>query len=116
MKECVPITAITKIFSYSHKNKTVTVQRKQSPLKLGTSLGSTLEYMKRDFDSTSENSKLNTVPVNQGAMYTILPRAKSRDKIQVVNFELDHIKVNTIALQDILRMRKEVYFFDYTLY
>ena len=24
MKECVPITAVTKTFSYSHKNKTVT--------------------------------------------------------------------------------------------
>ena len=26
LKECVPITAITKTFPYSHKNKTVTVQ------------------------------------------------------------------------------------------
>ena len=34
LKECVPITAITKTFPYSHKNKIITVQWKQSPLEL----------------------------------------------------------------------------------
>ena len=66
------------------------------------SQGSTLEFMKRDFDCTSKNSEPDTVPINQGAMYTILSCAKSRDKVQVVNFELEHIKVNTNASQDIL--------------
>ena len=33
---------------------------------------STLEYIKDDFDCTRKNGKLNTVPINQGAMYTIL--------------------------------------------
>ena len=34
LKECVPITVITKTFPYSHMNKTVTAHRKQIPLKL----------------------------------------------------------------------------------
>lgn len=59
LKECIPTAAITKTFSYSYKNKTVTVQWKQFPLKLGHDMhkcqGSTLEYMKGYFDCTSEN-------------------------------------------------------------
>ena len=51
--------------------------------------GSTLEYMKGDFDSISKNGKLNTVP-----MHVILSQATRRDKLQLVNFELEHIKVN----------------------
>ena len=31
---CVPITALVKTFPYSYKNRTITVQRKQFPLKL----------------------------------------------------------------------------------
>ena len=52
------------------------------------SQGSTFEYMKGNFD-----------------------RAKSRDKLQLVNFESGHIKVNTAALQEILRTRKDTLFF-----
>ena len=35
VKDCVPITAITKTFPYSHSNETVTVLQKPSPSKLG---------------------------------------------------------------------------------
>ena len=89
MEECATITAITKAFPYSHENKTVTAQRKQSPLKLRhaitarNSQSAALEYMNRDFDSTSKNGKPNTVAINQGAMSKILCGAKSRDNLQV---------------------------------
>ena len=77
MEECATITAITKAFPYSHENKTVTAQQK-SPLKLRhaitarNSQSAALEYMNRDFDSTSKNGKPNTVAINQGAMSKIL--------------------------------------------
>ena len=94
MKESVPITAMTKTFPNSHKNKTVTAHRVQIPLKLEhtitmhNSQSSTLEYMKRNFDRRSKNGKLNTVSINQGAIYMILSRFKSRDgELQLVNFE-----------------------------
>ena len=64
---------------------------------MGKCQGSTLEYMKGDFDCTSENNKPDAVPINQGAMYTILTHAKSRDKLKLVNFESGHIQVNTAA-------------------
>lgn len=37
-----------------------------------SSQGSTLEYIKGDFDCISKNSKPNPVPIDQGAMYTIV--------------------------------------------
>ena len=39
------------------------------------------------FDCTCKNGKTNTAPIKQGAMYAILSFAKSRDKLQLVNFE-----------------------------
>ena len=72
--------------------------------------GSTLEYMKGDFDSISKNGKLNTVPISQGTMHVILSQATRRDKLQLVNFELEHIKVNAATLQEIPRMREEALF------
>ena len=98
------------------KNKTVTTHQKQIPLKLEHAItmhnfqGSTLEYMKGDFDSISKNVKLNTVPISQGTMHVILSQATRRDKLHLVNFELEHIKVNSATLQEILRMREEALF------
>ena len=98
------------------KNKTVTTHQKQIPLKLEHAItmhnfqGSTLEYMKGDFDSISKNGKLNTVPISQGTMHVILSQATRRDKLQLVNFESEHIKVNSAILQEIFRMREEALF------
>ena len=50
---------------------------------LRNSQSAALEYMNRDFDSTSKNGKPNTVAINQGAMSKILCGAKSRDNLQV---------------------------------
>ena len=94
----------------------LTVQWKHFSLKLGYAItvhnfqGSTCEHMKGDFDCTSKNGKPNTVPINQGAMYTICSCAKSRDKLKLVNFELGHSKGNTAVLQEILRIRQEALF------
>lgn len=81
------IAAITKTFPYSHKNKTVTVQRKEFQLKLGhdivvhNSKASSVEYMKKDFDRASKNGKPSTVPIDQGDMHTILSCAKKGNKL-----------------------------------
>ena len=71
--------------------------------------------MKGDFDRTSKNGKPNTLPINQKAVYTVLSHAKSRDELQLINFESEHIKVNNNTLQEILRLRKH-YFFGTVLY
>lgn len=60
-----------------------------------------------DFNCISEDFKPNTIAISQGAMYTILSRTKSRDKVKLVNFEWQYIKLNTAALQETLRMREE---------
>ena len=65
----------------------MTVQWKQYLLKLGhtitvhNSQGSTLEYMKGQFNCRSKIGKPNTVPINQGDMYPRLSCAKSTDKL-----------------------------------
>lgn len=41
----------------------------------------------------------------------MLSRAKSTDTLLPVNFEAEHIKINTAALQEILRMIKEALIF-----
>ena len=114
MKECVPITAVTKTFPYFHKNETVTGQQKQFPLKLGQAItvhnfqGSTLEYTKIHFHCLSKNGKSSTaVPINLGVMYAIPSCAKIRLKLKFVNFESEHIEVNTGALKEIHRIREE---------
>ena len=106
MKECVPITAVTKTFPYFHKNETVTGQQKQFPLKLGQAItvhnfqSSTLECTKIHFHCFIGKSSI-AVPINLGVMYAIPSRAKIRHKLKFVNFESGHIEVNTGALKEI---------------
>ena len=48
--------------------------------------------------------------LSQGQFYTSLSRAKSRDKVLLLNFEPEDIKVNEFALEDpneVVRMRNE---------
>ena len=49
-------------------------------------------------------------PISQGQFYTLLSRAKSRDKVLLLNFELEDIKVNESALEEMVRMKKESLF------
>ena len=118
LKECVPISPIVTPFSYTKGKTVLTVQRKQFPgilchaMTIHKSQGSTLEYMRGDLDRISYKKKLSgkackTIPVNQGLVYTMLSRAKSRDKIQVLNFEPELIRVNENALVEMNRMRDE---------
>ena len=49
-------------------------------------------------------------PLSQGQFYTSLSRAKSLDKVLLLNFEPKDIKVNEFALEDpneVVRMRNE---------
>lgn len=71
---------------------------------------STLEFIKGDFNHTSKNGKSNTLPINRGAFYTMHLHAKSRDKLKLAYFVSIRFKVNTAALQEILRMREEALF------
>ena len=66
--------------------------------------------MKVNFDRTSKTGKANIVPINQGAAYTALSRAKSRAKLQLLNFNREHIKVNVAALNEINRIREHAVF------
>lgn len=69
--------------------------------------------MKGDLDRTCKKGKLDTVPINQGAIYIILSHAKSRGKRKFVNFESEHFNKNTAELQEIPRMREEALFSCY---
>ena len=122
LKDCVPIRAIVKNFPFTKGKTVITVQRKQFPGILGHAItihksqGSTLEYMKGDLDRTTEKKRQNKtkkeylVPIAQGQIYTLLSRAKSRDKFQLLNFKPEYIKVNEAALNEMIRMRKEAVF------
>ena len=66
--------------------------------------------MKVDFDRTSKTGKANSVPINQGAAYTALSRAKTRSRLLLVNFDREHIKVNAAALNEMKRMREQAVF------
>ena len=49
-------------------------------------------------------------PISLGQFYTLLCRGKSRDKVLLLNFEAEDIKVNESALDEIIRIRKESIF------
>ena len=113
LKECVPIKPLSLRFKYNYKRKShITVERKQFPLVIGHAItihksqGSTLEYMKGDLDQTSNNPKYSA-PIGPGMIYTLLSRAKSRDRIHLLNFKEDQIKVNQNAVEEMKRMREE---------
>ena len=108
----VAISAKPKTFDFRKGKTTIKTQRKQFPMILAHAItihksqGDTLDYMKGDLDQTSQSGK-GKAPVNPGQFYTLLSRAKSRDKVQLLNFDVSHIKVNEAALKEIERMRKE---------
>ena len=63
--------------------------------------------MSGNLDQSTKSGKRIT-QVHQGMFYTLLSRAKSRDKVQLLNFDAEkHIKVNTKAIQEMERMRNE---------
>ena len=119
-KECVPITAETKPFGYKRGGKTtLSVQRKQFPLILPHAItihksqGSTLDYMLGDLDGTTDKGP-NVCRIKPGQLYTLLSRAKSRDKIKLLNFDENHVLkkkfCNEKAREEMERMRSESVF------
>ena len=82
LQDRTPIIVTKKKLPYCLKNRSITVQIKKFPLKLAftitlpNSKGSSLEYMKVNFDCTSKTGKVSIVPINQGAAYTALSYAK----------------------------------------
>ena len=110
LKECVPITARTKRFPLKKGKSTVFAERKQFPLILDHAIivhksqGSTLPYMQGDLNWSSGNKtatgKNDQQPISQGQFYTLLSCAKSRNKVLLVNFEPEDIKVNESDLDD----------------
>ena len=116
LKECVAITAIPKTFPYSKGKTMITVERTQFPGILAHSItvhksqGSTLEYMIGDQDRTTRNNSNYKVPIWEGLFYTLLSRGRRRDRIKLLNFEPNHIKVNSSALEEMERMRKDAVF------
>ena len=121
IKECVPITAKTKKSPLKKGKITVIAERKQFPLILGhavtahKSQGSTLNYMKGDLSrytgKKTATDKTYQQSIHQGQFYTLLSHAKSRDKVLLLNFDPEQIKVNESALQGMVRMRQESVFF-----
>ena len=62
--------------------------------------------MEANFDRSSRNPKYRT-PINPGQAYTALSRAKTSDGIKLSNFQEDNIKVNTKALFEMERLKRE---------
>ena len=120
LKECVPIIARAKKFPLKKGKITVIAERKQFPLILGHAItvhefqGSTLNYMKGDLSrSTGKKTatgKTYQQPISQGQLYTLLSRVTCRDKVLLLNFDPELIKVNESALAEMVRMRQESVF------
>ena len=108
LKKCVPITARAKRFPLKKAKSTAIAERKQFPLILGDAItvyksqGSTLAYMQGDLNRFTgkkiATGKNYQQPISQDQFYTLLSRAKSRDKVLLLNFEPEDIKVNGVSL------------------
>ena len=119
LKEFVPVTARAKRFPLKKGKSTGITEKNQFPLILRHAItvhksqGSTLAYMQGDLNrSTGKKTatrKNYQQPLSQGQFYTFCSRAKSRDKVLLLNFESEDIKVNESALE-MLRMRSESLF------
>ena len=118
LRECVPITVKGKRFAYAPKSQrkgqktAIQCERKQFPIVLAHAItihktqGSTQDYMTGDLDTTTQGGK-RPCPISKGLVYTLISRARSRDKIRILNFHPDKIKHNDKALEEMERMRKD---------
>ena len=97
LKECVPISARAKRFPLKKGKSTVIAERKQFRLILGHAItvhksqGRTLAYIQGDLNQSTgkktATEKNYQQPLSQGQFYTLLSRAKSCDKVLLLNFE-----------------------------
>ena len=117
LKECVPITARTKKFPLKKGKITVIAERKPFPLILGHAItvhkshGSSLNYMKGDLSQSpvkkTTTGKTYQQPMSQGQFYTLLSCVKSCDKVLLLNFDPEQIKVNESALEEMVQIGQE---------
>ena len=75
------------------------------------SQGSSLAYMQDDLNrSTGKKTATGRnyqQPISQGQFHNLLSHAKSRDKFLLLNFETKDIKVNQLALDEMVQMRND---------
>ena len=118
LNECVPITAITKWFSLKKCISTVIVERKWFLLILGHAItvhksqGSTLGYIKCALIHQQEicnSEELPTIFIS-GSVWHLTICARSHDKVLLLNFELEYIKVNKPVLDEMVQVRKNSLF------
>ena len=62
--------------------------------------------MTGDMDRTKRSGK-GTCPITSGMFYTLLSRAKTSDKVKILNFNIDCIKVSEIVKQEMERLRND---------
>ena len=120
LKEYVPITARAKRFALKKGKSTIITERKQFLLTLRHAITvhksqrSTLAYMQGDLNwSTGKKTATGQnyqQPICQDQFYTSLSHAKSCDKVLLLHFEPEDIKVNKSALDEMVRMRNESLF------
>ena len=100
---------------------TVIAERKQFLLIIGHAItahksqGSTLNYIKGNL-SWSARKKTGTgktyqQPISRVQFYSLLSCAKNPDKVLLLNFDPEQINVNESALEDMVQMRQESFFF-----
>ena len=112
LKACVLITARAKRFPSKKGKSTAIAERKQLLLMFGHAItvrksqGSTLAYMQGDLNRPTGKKtaagKNYQQPISQGQFYTLLSRAKSHDNVLLLNFEPEDIKVNELALDEMV--------------
>ena len=120
LKECVPASAITKVFPFMTNNTKINFQRKQDPAILGHAItihksqGSILYYMKSDLNQSTrkyfQSGEEFRAPIGPGLFYIFFSWAKAQNKVQLLNFQPEQIKVNESALKEIILMRLESLF------
>ena len=108
----MPISVSTNKFPFKRGKSLIVAERKQFPSILAhafmihKSQGSTIDYMTGNLDQTSRN-KNQKASVTDGKLYTMLSQARIRDRLKVLNFFENRIKVNSDAVLEMERMREK---------
>ena len=66
--------------------------------------------LSRSTGKKTATGKTYQQPISQGQLYTLLSRVTCRDKVLLLNFDPELIKVSESALAEMVRMRQESVF------